>query len=90
MDTQLIGLSIGFLGGIMRAVIGFTYAKAKKPKTKFKPYLFLITLIEGIVAGIVLGSLITVSDIPTGVSLGLAAAGLSEMAGKTGLHDKLK
>jgi len=90
MNPQLLGLGIGFLGGILRACIGFIYAKAKNPKVRFRPYLFLVTLIEGIVAGIVLGSLITVGDIPTGVSLGLAAAGLSELTGKTGLHDKLK
>ena len=90
MNSQLLGLGIGFLGGILRACIGFVYAKAKDSKVKFKPYLFLVTLIEGVTAGIVLGSLITVIDVPTGVSLGLAAAGLSEMAGKTGLHDKLK
>ncbi len=90
MASEILGLAIGFSGGILRAVIGFVYAKARCPKLKFNPYLFSVTLIEGIVAGIVLGSLITVGDIATGVSLGLAAAGISEFAGKTGLHDRLK
>lgn len=90
MDSQLLGLLIGLAGGSLRACIGFIYKKAKNPKTIFKPYLFSVTLIEGLVAGALLGSWVAVATIPAGISLGLAAAGLSEMAGKTGLHDRLK
>lgn len=90
MSPEVIGLFVGFLGGCFRAIIGFVYKKARNPKMVFKPYLFLATLIEGIFAGIVLGSRIPVTTMALGVSVGLASAGFSELMGKTGLHDKLK
>ncbi len=87
MNNQVLGIFIGFSGGIFRACLGFLYAKAKLPKIKFNPYLFLVTLIEGMAAGVLLGSMIAVTNLQVAISLGLAAAGLSEVAGKTGFHE---
>lgn len=89
MTPATLGILIGLAGGLLRAVIGFLYKKAKSPKTRFIPLKFLVTLIECSIAGLVLGLMVDVTDARTGVALGLAAAGVSEIAGKSGLHELL-
>ncbi|HII15401.1 MAG TPA: hypothetical protein HA362_03735 [Nanoarchaeota archaeon] len=90
MSPASLGIFIGLAGGCLRAVIGFAYKKAKNRKTRFIPWKFIITLAECSVAGLVLGMMVDVTDIKTGIALGLAASGLSELASKTGLHDLFK
>lgn len=87
MTPEVLGILIGLLGGCLRAFIGFAYRKAKDKGTRFMPWKFIVTLIECAVAGLVIGMLVEVTDVKTGVALGLAASGLSELAGKSGLHD---
>jgi len=74
MNPQILGLLIGFAGGCFRACLGFIYSKAKNPDAPFRPYLFTLTLIEGVAAGVLLGSMIEVNNLQTGISLALAAA----------------
>ncbi len=87
MTPATLGMLIGLSGGFLRACLGFMYKKAKYPKTRFIPIKFIVTLIECSLAGLGLGMLFEVGDVKTGLALALAAAGVSEIAGKTGLHD---
>ena len=89
MNNQILGLFVGLAGGAFRAILGYFYAKAKNKRLKFNKYLFFVTLIEGIAAGALLGSMVEINNLQAGISLALASAGLSEVAGKTGLHDAL-
>lgn len=89
MTPEVLGILIGLLGGCLRAFIGFAYRKAKDKSTRFLPWKFIVTLIECAVAGLVLGMLVDVADVKTGIALALAASGLSELAGKTGLHEAI-
>jgi len=89
MTPEVLGILIGLLGGCLRAFIGFAYRKAKDKGTRFMPWKFIVTLIECAVAGLILGMLVEVSDVKTGIALALAASGLSELAGKTGLHEAI-
>ncbi|MBU2637850.1 MAG: hypothetical protein KJ955_02660 [Nanoarchaeota archaeon] len=89
MTPASLGMIIGLAGGFLRACLGFMYKKVKAPKTRFIPMKFVITLIECSLAGLGIGLLVEVTDFKTGLALALAAAGVSEIAGKTGLHDLL-
>ena len=87
MTPATLGVLIGLAGGCLRAVIGFAYKKAKNRKTRFLPWKFIVTLVECSVAGLVLGMMVDVTDVKTGIALALAASGVSELASKSGLHD---
>ncbi|MDI6737688.1 MAG: hypothetical protein QME12_04200 [Nanoarchaeota archaeon] len=89
MTPASLGMVIGLAGGFVRACIGFLYKKAKNRATRFSPLKFLVTLIECSIAGLALGMMVEVNDAKTGIALALAAAGFSELAGKSGLHDIL-
>ncbi|MFA5887476.1 MAG: hypothetical protein WC852_02090 [Candidatus Nanoarchaeia archaeon] len=89
MTPEVLGILIGLAGGCLRAIIGFLYKKAKDKGTRFIPLKFTVTLVECAVGGLILGMMVDVTDIRAGIALGLAAAGLSEMAGKSGLHEFL-